>query len=323
MRRKYMKNLLRVLFCAALIAVFVQADYAKPKQEDYSIAFINDYEGECELKKKGESIGEAVADIYLPLYEGDTVLTEYDSRMEIVFDDATIMKLDPNSRLVIKSLKRARENKTVLELVKGRLFGIVKKIMKQEEFTVRTKLAMAAVKGTELVVETGNEDKIGVYEGAVEVSNMDMSGNVLSKVIVGKDMETTIVKRLKGPAKVKRLSRNFVKRYKELKSIRDKIKYLREMRRSGKVREFKLKRRLDRIRNLKAMKQADPKRFKKLSPQQKALINEIIKQEPYYQAQYEGVKKKERKTKSRIKTYLEEKKAGREKVPVEEETPEE
>jgi hypothetical protein len=136
-------------------------------------------------------------------------------------------------------------------------------------------------------------------------------------------METTIVKHLRGPAKAKKMSRNFVKRYKELKNARDKIQYLREMRRTGKAREFKLKRRLDRIRNLKAMKQADPKRFKKLSPQEKALIDEIIKQEPYYQAQYEGVKQKERKTKSRIKAYLEDKKAGRGKVPAEEETPEE
>jgi hypothetical protein len=101
-----MKNLFRILLCVSFVAVFVRSDFAKPKAEDYSIAYINDYEGQCEVKKKGESISEAVGDIYVPLYEGDAVITDEDSRMEVVFDDSTIVKLDPNSRLVIKNLNR-------------------------------------------------------------------------------------------------------------------------------------------------------------------------------------------------------------------------
>jgi hypothetical protein len=302
-----MKNILRIFGCMLIVVLLAQADYAKPKEEDYSIAYVNDYEGECELKKKGEDIGEAVSDIYLPLYQGDTVITEDDSRMEIVFDDATIMKLDPNSRLVIKNLKRGQTAETVLDLIKGKIFGVVKKLTQQEKFTVKTKMAMAAVKGTELIVETGDEDKVGVFEGAVEVSNIDMSGNVLSRVIVDKNKEVTVVKHLKGPAKPGSLNRNFVKKFNELTDLREKIKYLREMRRTGKAKEFRLERKLKRIQNLKMMR-SNPEMSKKMTGEQKALIDEMVKQEEYYQAQYDSLKGKERKTKSRIKAYMEKKK---------------
>jgi len=302
-----MKNIMKMLGCMLVIVLLAQADYAKPKEEDYSIAYINDYEGECELKKKGEDIGEAISDIYISLYQGDTVITEDDSRMEIVFDDATIMKLDPNSRLVIKNLKREKTAETVLELIKGKIFGIVKKLTQQEQFTVKTKMAMAAVKGTELIVQAGDEDKVGVYEGSVEVSNIDMNGNVLSKVILDKNKELTVVKYLKGPARTRAISTNFVKKYNEIKDLRKKIQFLREMRRTGKTREYKLERRLKRIQNLKMMR-SNPASMKNVSPDQKALLDEIIKQEDYYQAQYDSLKGKERKTKSRIKAYMEQRK---------------
>jgi hypothetical protein len=305
-----MKNIFKILLCAALLAVFVRSDFARPRQVDYSVAYINDYEGECELKKKGESIGEAVVDIYVPLYEGDTVSTDDGARMEVVFDDSTIMKLDPNSRLVIKNLKREKEAKTVLELIKGRVFGIVKKLLNKEEFTVRTKLAMAAVKGTELIVETGDEDRVGVYEGAVEVSNMDMSGNVLSKVIVNKDRQAVIVKHMKSLEMPVRLSPNFVRKYREITDLRQKIQYLRELRGEGKTREYKIKRRLDRIKNLRALMQSDPEKYRNLPEGERALVEEMEKEEPYYQAQYDDAKKNDQdERKTRLKKILEERKA--------------
>jgi|DewCreStandDraft_4_1066084.scaffolds.fasta_scaffold01934_1 hypothetical protein len=297
-----MKNKLIFVFLFSFLFLIINAKALN--NVDYSIAYINDYEGDCELKRKGKDIGEAILDIYIPLYEGDTIITGYDSRVEIVFDDATIIKLDPNSRLVIRNLKRDKENKTIIELIKGRLIGVIKKLIEKEEFAVRTKLAMAAVKGTELIVETGDEDLVGVYEGQVEVASYDKEGNIKKKIILDKDKETKIVKYL-GPDRPRKLSKNFIKRYKEIKDIREKIKYVRELREQGKTKEYKLKRRLERINNLKMMKNS-PDIYKKMSPEQKKLVDEIIKLEPYYQSQLEEEKKKERKTKILIKKYKKE-----------------
>ncbi|MCX8092596.1 MAG: FecR domain-containing protein [Candidatus Goldbacteria bacterium] len=268
---------------------------------DYSVAYINDYEGDCEIKRKGKSIGEAILDIYIPLYEGDTVITGYDSYVEIVFDDATIIKLDPNSRLIVRNLKRDKEDKTIIELIKGRLMGIVKKLIEKEEFAVKTKLAMAAIKGTELIVETGDEDTIGVYEGQVEVISYDRDGNIKKKIILDKDKETKIIKNI-GPKAPKKLSKNFIKKYKEIKDLREKIKYLRELRREGKTKEYKLKKRLERINKFKMMKN-NPNILKNMSSEHKRLIDEMIKLEPYYQSQLEEEKKKVRKTEIILKKH--------------------
>ncbi len=280
--------------------------------ESFSIAYINDFSGDCELKRKGKEIGEAVTDIYLPLNEGDTVITEFGSSMEVVFDDATIIKLDPESRLVIRGLKReAKDIRTVIEVIKGRIMGVVKKLTDDEEFVVRTKMAMAAVKGTELIVETGDEDKIGVYEGKVVVTSYDMDGDERGKVILEKEQETIIAKRLKGPEKPRRLSGDFVRNYKKIKDIREKIKYIRKLRRSGKAREHRLERRLKRIDNVKKMMSRRMK-TRSLSRKDKKLMEEIIKREKFYKAQLDDLKREERRTKRRIKKYLKNKESGKE-----------
>lgn len=298
-----MKNRLFLILLFSFLILIINAKTLN--NVDYSIAYINDYDGDCELKRKGKSTGEAILDIYIPLYEGDTVITGYDSRVEIVFDDATIIKLDPNSRLVIRNLKREKENKTIIELIKGRLLGVVKKMVEKEEFAVKTKLAMAAVKGTELIVETGEEDSVGVYEGQVEVVSYDKDGNIKKKIILDKDRETKIVK-YTGPERPGKLSRNFVKKYKEIKNIREKIQYIRELRSRGNIKKYKLKKRLERIEKLRMMKN-DPVIYKNMSSEHKKLIDEIIKLEPYYQSQIEEEKKKERKTKIIINKYKDKK----------------
>lgn len=199
----------KILILSTFFLVLIS--YLNALEEDYSIAYINDYEGECEIKRKGKDITEAVADIYMPLYEGDVVITGMGSNAEIIFDDATIVKLDPESKILIKDLTKEKNKKTMINLLKGKIIAIVKKLLKEEEFTIKTKMAIAAVKGTAFIVEAGDEEKVGVYEGEVEVSGIDTEGKSLNKVIVGKDKETIISKTLRGPEKPKNLSKKFYK----------------------------------------------------------------------------------------------------------------
>lgn len=314
----------KLLFaCLAMLIVIPVSIAAKTKSDSaYSIAYVYDYTGECEVKKKGEDIAEAIQDLYIPLYEGDTLLTGDESTMEIIFDDSTMLRLDPRCKLTIKTLNRKSNNKTVVELLKGRVIAIVKKLFEKEEFTVKTKMAMAAVKGTEFIVDASNDDTVGVYDGAVEVSGMDMDGNVLHKIVLKKDEETIVTKKLRKPERAKRLNKDFVKRYKEVKDLRQKIQMMRDLRRSGRAKEFKLERRLKRIENLKTMMRSDPQRFRNLPAGERALVEEIMKQEPYLKAQEESVKKDRKSRTSRLKGYLKDRKSKTQEA-TEEETPEE
>jgi hypothetical protein len=274
---------------------------------DNAAAYVNEVEGECQVKRKGESYAETIKDIFIPLYEGDTVYTEIQSKLEIIFDDATIIKLDPNSKLTIKILKRGKTNKTILDLIKGSLLSVVKKLTQEEEFSVKTKMAMAAVKGTEFVVTAGDDDKVAVFDGAVSVTGYDMDGNELHSIILDKDKETVITKKLRKPEKAKKLSRNFVKRYSEIKDMRGKIEHVRQLRRDGKIKKYRLERRLERIDNLKMMK-SSRKLSGKMSADQKEYIKRMEELEPFYRAQLNEIERDERKTKQRIKKIIDNKK---------------
>jgi hypothetical protein len=312
------KNIFAAVFILALFQAASVSGAAGDKaagregkaDTDYSIAYINDFHGECELRRKGADFADAVQDLYVPLYEGDTIATDNDATLEVVFDDATVVKLDPDSRLLIRNLNRKDSAKTGLELLKGKLMAIVKKLVENEEFTVRTKMAMAAVKGTEFIVASGDDSSVGVYDGAVEVSGLDMSGNVLHKVVVKKDQETTIIKYMHDPGKISGLRKDFFRRYSEIGDLRDKIKYMRELRRSGKIKRYKLERRLKRIETLRKMQKMDPEKFNALSGGEKALVNEIMKEEPYLNAQEQSEEKDEKSgdRDERLKAILEKKK---------------
>jgi hypothetical protein len=287
----------KIFFAAFFAAVLIQSQFycmagsgasggvKNAADTDYSIAYVNDFSGECEIRRSGEDFSEAVQDLYVPLYEGDTVSTDSDSSMEVVFDDATVVKLDPGSRLLIKNLKGKNSSRTGLELLKGRLMAVVKKLFGKEEFTVKTKMAMAAVKGTEFIVQAGDDSSIGVYNGAVEVSGLDMEGNVLHRVVLKKGEETTIIKYMHGPGRITELGSGFIAKYREIADLRQKIEYMRAMRGSGKIKKYKIERRLKRIEALKKMKKMDPEKFNSLSAGDRALADEIIKEEPYLDAE--------------------------------------
>jgi hypothetical protein len=97
--------------------------------------------------------------------------------------------------IVLKDLKRGKYNKTFIDLLKGKIIAVVKKLTGGEEFTIKTKLAAATVKGTEFIVETGDEERVGEYAGEVEVASIDMNGNVLHKIVLKKDKENKIIKK--------------------------------------------------------------------------------------------------------------------------------
>ena len=302
-----LKNMFLAMLMALVIAPATNAAAASKSDTDYSIAYVNDFTGDCEVKRKGSDTGEAIQDLYIPLYEGDTLEAGSDSTIEVVFDDSTILKLDPDSKLTIRNLVRKDKTSTIVELIKGKVMAIVKKLTEKEEFTVKTKMAMAAVKGTEFIVDTGDNDSVGVYDGAVEVSGLDKSGNVLHKIVVNKDQETTVSKWFRSPGRPGRLRPNFVQHYREMGDLRGKIEMMRQLRGSGRARKYKIERRTKRIETLRTMMRNDPQKFRNMSKGDRGIVNEEMRQEPYREAQKKYNDQKENRS-SRMKDYLKKRK---------------
>ncbi len=161
---KYLTKLTAVIGVMVLSAIPVYPGIAD------SVAVISDHSGSAKAFTDGNWKD---AEINMPLYEGDTLLTRGGSFMEVTFDDATIVRLDSNSQMKLAELKRQGSvAKTIFNLAKGKFFAIVDKLKNPEsKFEVHTRMAIAAVKGTELVVQADNDSALlGVTKGEVKFS---------------------------------------------------------------------------------------------------------------------------------------------------------
>jgi hypothetical protein len=162
-----MRNLKLTAILAGIILVFMVPAFAEQSLVE-SVAIVSNHSGDARIYTDGQWKD---AEINMPLFEGDYLRTTSGSSLEVTFDDATIVKLGDNTELKLTELKR-KENAaiTIFNLVKGRFMAIVDHLKNADsKFEVHTKMAIAAVKGTELAVEA-NEDgtNLGVYTGKVE-----------------------------------------------------------------------------------------------------------------------------------------------------------
>ena len=102
------------------------------------------------------------------LDQGDMVKTNEDSFAEISINGKGIMFVEENSTFFIGDLG---VTKSWFTLGAGTLVVTLKKLLKpKEEIHIRTKTAVAAIRGPELAVETENDEitHAGLFEGTVE-----------------------------------------------------------------------------------------------------------------------------------------------------------
>ena len=100
------------------------------------------------------------------LLGGDLVRTGPRGVLGLLFVDGTVMRLHPNTELLIKSVGRAAQ----LELRSGTLWA--RSPRGRSDVTVATPSATAGIRGTDWVLSvTGSVTQLTVYDGAVELAN--------------------------------------------------------------------------------------------------------------------------------------------------------
>jgi hypothetical protein len=286
LKNSFLKLLLPLLLLLFYSMAFAQDNRPGTDNADYSIAYVNDFDGDCNIIRAGTSAREDVNELYTPLYKGDTVETGPGSKAEVVFDDETVVKLDESSSIAISDIKRDEHKRTFLDVIQGCVFLIVKKLEPGDEFQIKTKMAVAAVKGTEFAVQAGGQggdDHIAVYDGRVRVAMMDDSGREKENTMVEKNNETMISGHAGRMVRLKALSDRFVKRRAEMNDLRGRIVAMREMKKSGKIMEFKYNRRLEHVQKMKQLRN-NPAFYNKLDRAHKARIDRMVKREDTYRA---------------------------------------
>ena len=126
------------------------------------------------------------------IFEGQTVITEVNSRAKIVMSDRNVIIVQPETRLKIEKYKSdGKERNTSLNLIEGKFRVNVQKDydMEASKFEVRTNTAVAGVRGTQFITSYDKQNdltEVTTIEGKVELRVFSPGGSdKFNLVVVG------------------------------------------------------------------------------------------------------------------------------------------
>ena len=120
------------------------------------------------------------------LKENTIVKTGIKSKMVIIMDDGSKIVMNQNTTIVIKELTNTSRT---FHQEKGRTRVNVKKLAGGQRFSFNTPTAVCSIRGTEFSVDVeGQESVLKVFEGLINVNNLNGSGNEVS-VGVGQKLQ--------------------------------------------------------------------------------------------------------------------------------------
>lgn len=96
----------------------------------------------------------------MPIFRGDTLITEHDSRVALLLVDKTALSLAPSSKMLIKRSfydvsSQTEKRNTKMQLLFGRLRSFVSEITGESDYTITTPTAVAGVRGTDFALVVG------------------------------------------------------------------------------------------------------------------------------------------------------------------------
>lgn len=120
-----------------------------------------------------------------PFAAGAAVRTAAGAWCELLFKDGTFVKLDGESEAGAEELQvSAGERRFSFNFLKGKALWMVSRLKSAaaSRFTVRTRSAVCAVRGTDftLLVSTAGAATVGLFEGVVDVTAGEVSKELLA-----------------------------------------------------------------------------------------------------------------------------------------------
>lgn len=156
------------------------AEMPRNTERGPEIGTIKGVEGKAWLKwPDGTRLGVATG---MALHERDTVQTEKEGKIHVEFKDGNLIQVQNDSVMKVDQYEMAEEKrKAVINLLRGQIRNQVKQKYNGQStsYQIRTKTAVAGVRGTDFVAAYNEGDKveteIRTLEGRVVLANLDYS----------------------------------------------------------------------------------------------------------------------------------------------------
>lgn len=164
--KKSFWNSLLLLSLILTITLYICPAFA---QQGKNVGIANDVEGIVNNYHEG-SPSPVRMEVGSKIYLNDRIVTEKESKLQIVFRDDSVVTIGPESELTVDVNvydQRTDRRESVLSLVKGRVRSVVSKSYSRNNsrFEIHTRTATAGVRGTENAVETTEEPPLTTVYG--------------------------------------------------------------------------------------------------------------------------------------------------------------
>ncbi len=135
--------------------------------------------GDVKTRKPGkEPVPAKMQDI---VNEGDIIETGKNSNLVAQFNDNIIIRIESESTLSVQSIQIGKKFEVSLE--QGLVLSKIKKLVKDENYSIRTPTAVAAIRGTEFSTSYNlKESVIAVHEGKVAVKPIKKDAVIDEKI---------------------------------------------------------------------------------------------------------------------------------------------
>ena len=167
------RNVLKCLFTVALGLLLATPGKATTKKFVGTLSYARG-----EISRSQDSKGSAWTSIKrgAKLYAGDRVKSKKGSRAEATLRDGSVLRIGSGSEIKLQSFEYNKKNNTrkvSTRLFVGRLWAKVTSFFGGQKFEVRTRNAVAGVRGTRFSAQRSSDGttQIKVYGGKVLVSN--------------------------------------------------------------------------------------------------------------------------------------------------------
>lgn len=147
------------------------------------------------------------------VYEKDIVRSKSNSRAHILLSDGSKLNIAQKSRIEIKTFEykpKEKKKRSFFRVFRGKLRAIVSKLFESagSSFEVETPTAVAAVRGTDFILEIpespeADETVLAVFEGKVSIRNKDSK---IPGELILEAGETTTVGKTSAPSQPRRFS---------------------------------------------------------------------------------------------------------------------
>lgn len=155
----------------------------------------------------------------LPLFDGDSIVTQEKGRIQFRFNDESTMSLAPMSKLVLNRSVYDSKKKTrsfSLDLMLGKARFWVKKLLhfKRSEFRVKTPTAVCGVRGSDFVLRsTPKVTEVTTFEDTkLEVLSLATPG---AKPTILESLERAVVEEGSIPSRVEKIPPDEVEKTRE------------------------------------------------------------------------------------------------------------